>query len=190
MLAPVALIVFLCANTYSARLLPKIKAHVINKAREYAVSVINTVVEREITSGYLIYSELVTFVKTENGAVTAIITDTARVSACETRVTALAEQCLKNAPRKALSIPLGEVTNIALFSRLRLPVHRKTVTNVTAQIKSELEPSGAFITRHKLALIITAEIILQVPGGSATAEVTSLIPIAEAVIFGNAPKGG
>jgi len=188
--AVLVITVSITLNTFFTRTLPVIKALAIVETNEYVVAVMKRVVEREINSGGLIYSELMALEKDENGAVAAIITDMAKVNALQSQISALVAEEITNAPHKDLYVPLGDALGTTLFSWRgpKLPVNMKSVSNVTTQLAGEFEVSGFNQIRHRLALTITADIVIHVPFGRTSAVVTSTVPIAEAVIIGSIPN--
>ena len=188
--AAAAVLFIIALNIFFARVGPVIETLAIVEAREYVVTVINRVVEEEITSGSLIYSEFVTLEKNDSGSVTALITDMAKVNVLQSRISTLVATGIVNVLHKDLNIPLGDALGAALFSWRgpKLPVRMESVSNVTTQFVNEFESSGINQTRHRLALTITTDITILVPGGRTAAEVTSTIPIAETVIVGNVPN--
>ena len=188
--AAALVILFIALNIFFVRVGPVIGALAIVEAREYVVTVINHAVEEEITSGILIYSEFVTLEKSESGAVTALITDMAKVNVLQSRISTLVATRIVNVLHKDLSVPLGDALGAVLFSWRgpKLPIRMESVSNVTTQFVNEFESGGINQTRHKLALTITTDIVILVPGGRTAAVVTSTVPIAETVIVGNVPN--
>ena len=188
--AAVVILFIIAVNIFFARVEPVIKALAIATAREYVVTVINRVVEEEITSGSLIYGEFVTLEKNDSGSVTALITDMARVNVLQSRISTLVATSIVNVLHRDLNIPLGDAFGAAFFSWRgpKLPIRMESVSNVTTLFVNEFESSGINQTRHRLALAITTDIVILVPGGRTTAEVTSTVPIAETVIVGSVPN--
>ena len=188
--AAALVMLFIALNIFFVRVGPVIEALAIIEAREYVVTVINRAVEEEITSGSLIYSEFVTLEKSENGSVTALITDMAKVNVLQSRISTLVATRIVNVLHKDLSVPLGDALGAALFSWRGpgLPIRMESVSNVTTLFVNEFESGGINQTRHRLALTITTDIVILVPGGRTTAVVTSTVPIAETVIVGSVPN--
>ena len=184
------ILIIIALSIFFARAGPVIEALAIVEAREYVATVINRVVEEEITSGSLVYSEFVTLEKNDNGSVTALITDMAKVNVLQSRISTLVATNIVNVLHKDLSVPLGDAFGAALFSWRgpKLPIRMESVSNVTTQFVNEFESSGINQTRHRLALTITTDIVILVPGGRTTAVVISSVPIAETVIVGNVPN--
>lgn len=185
-----AIILVIIFNVFYARVKPIIEALAVVEAREYVITVINSTVEEEITSGNLIYSEFVTLEKDSSGSVTALITDMAKVNILQARISTLAATNIVNQLNKELKIPIGDALGAAFFSWRgpEITARMESVANVVTQFVNEFESSGINQTRHKLALTISTDIVILIPGGRTTASVTTTVPIAETVIVGNVPN--
>lgn len=186
----VALVLVIVFNIFYARVKPLIEALAVVEAREYVITVINDVVENEITSGDQIYSEFVTLEKNSSGSITALITDMAKVNILQSRISSLVATNIVNQLNAELKIPIGDALGAAFFSWRgpSITARMESVANVATQFVNEFESSGINQTRHRIALTITTDIVILIPGGRTTATVTSTVPIAETVIVGNVPN--
>ena len=185
-----ALLITIALNIFYARVKPVIEALAIVEAREYVIRVMNGVVEEEITSGGLVYNEFVTLEKNTSGSVTALITDMAKVNVLQARISTLVATNIVNMLNRDMRIYMGDALGAAFFTWRgpKIPVRMESVANVTTQFVNDFESSGINQTRHKIALTITTDIVILIPGGRTTATVTSTVPIAETVIVGNVPN--
>jgi sporulation protein YunB len=160
------------------------------QVRETVTRAMNGAVAEQIRSGQISYEQLVRVIQGENGAVTALITDTARVNLLQAAISDAINENVVNIIDSDLSVPVGSVFGGALFSGRGpgIPVRIQSAADVRAEFKNIFEDAGINQTRHRIDLWMTAEISILIPGGTIKTSVWAEIPIAETVIVGSVPN--
>ncbi len=107
-------------------------------------------------------------------------------SALATRLT----EVLSGMERETVEVPLGTALEFPLFSGLGPDVQAEilNVGHVTAEFDSAFQDAGINQTIYSVNLLLTAEVILLLPGGTYTLEVETVLPVAETVLLGDVPQ--
>jgi sporulation protein YunB len=189
-LIALAVIISAVGALFVARVRPIVAVLAKAEAREYVTTAINDAVESEITAGRLRYDELVTLEKDASGAITALVTDMAKINTLQSRVSNAVARNVVNVMSEDMAIPIGDAIGGIIFSGRgpRVPLRVESVTDISSEIRNDFSSGGINQTRHKITLAISAEIVILIPGGRTTAVVTSEIAIAETIIVGTVPN--
>ncbi len=104
-------------------------------------------------------------------------------------VTWLTEE-LSDLERETVEIPLGTALDFPLFSGLgpNVQVEVLDVGHVTAAFDSAFQDAGINQTIYSVNLLLSAEVILLLPGGTYTLTVESILPVAETILLGDVPQ--
>ncbi len=107
-------------------------------------------------------------------------------SALATRLT----EVLSGMERETVEVPLGTALEFPLFSGLGPDVQAEIldVGHVTAEFDSTFQDAGINQTIYSVNLLLTAEVILLLPGGTYTLTVESVLPVAETILLGDVPQ--
>ncbi len=107
-------------------------------------------------------------------------------SALATRLT----EVLSGMERETVEVPLGTALEFPLFSGLGPDVQAEilNVGHVTAEFDSAFQDAGINQTIYSVNLLLTAEVILLLPGGTYTMEVETVLPVAETILLGDVPQ--
>jgi sporulation protein YunB len=177
------------AAAFVSRVRPIMEELAKAQSREYVLRAINDAMGDEIIAGGLRYSELVTLEKDETGAVTALVTDMAKINILQSRVSSRVAENIAGLFSADMSVPLGDAFGGVLFSGRgpKIPIRVESVTDVRARLMNDFDSEGINQTRHRITLSIAADIAVLIPGGKTRAEVTSDVAIAETVIVGGVP---
>lgn len=151
---------------------------------------VNDVVEEVLADGDADYENLVTLERDGSGAITALVTDTARVNSLKARVTKAVTERFADSDITRVSVPLGNLIGGTLLSgrgpRVKLDI--LSVTNVVTSFRNEFSEAGINQTRHRI--ILDVDVSLEVlPGGLERGEdsVLTEVIVAETVIVGAVP---
>ncbi|MDR0906421.1 MAG: sporulation protein YunB [Oscillospiraceae bacterium] len=189
-LITLAVIISAVGALFFARVRPIVAILAKAAAREYVTTAINDAVESEISAGRLRYDEIVTLEKDDSGAITALVTDMAKINILQSRVSNAVARNVVNVMSEDMAVPIGDAIGGIIFSGRgpKVPIRVESVTDISAQIGNDFSSGGINQTRHKITLAISAEIVILIPGGRTTAVVTSEIAIAETIIIGTVPN--
>ncbi len=125
-----------------------------------------------------------------DGSIAAVSVDTDILnrlgSALATRLT----EALGDMERETVDIPLGTALDFPLFSGLgpNVQVEVLDVGHVTAAFDSAFQDAGINQTIYSVNLLLSAEVILLLPGGTYTLTVESVLPVAETILLGDVPQ--
>jgi sporulation protein YunB len=186
----IAVLISVVGAVFVARVKPIVAVLAKAEAREYVVRAINDAVETEVSGGKLRYGELVTLEKDSNGAITALVTDMAKINVLQSRISNQVATNIVNVISSKMSVPLGDAVGGILFAGRgpRVPIKVESVTDVRTQFVNDFSSGGINQTRHKITLSVTADIVILIPGGRTSAVVASDVAVAETVIVGNVPN--
>lgn len=95
---------------------------------------------------------------------------------------------LKNISKSDIKIPLNNAFDIQIVKLPSIKLQIVPQGAVSVDFATEFQESGINQTRHRIYLIVVAEIKIIVPLVSENIKVTSNIPIAETIIIGDVPN--
>ncbi len=141
-------------------------------------------------SGEVSYSDLVTLERDEAGQITAITTNVAKMNLLKEQVVSETGAYIDGLDRSEFAIPVGSLTNRAIFSGRGLKVTVKAITagTVTAVFQQSFTEAGINQTRHQILLEVTVPVEMLLAGETWTETVKTQILVAETVIVGQVPQ--
>lgn len=151
--------------------------------------IVNDVVSEILDGGELDYDKLVTLERNGQGAVTALIANSANINALRARVTNAVVERFADTDLTRISIPLGNLIGGTLLSgkgpRLKLDI--LSVTNVVTSFRNEFTSAGINQTRHRILLDVEVSLEVLMGPDSGTDSVLTEVIVAETVIVGAVP---
>lgn len=113
----------------------------------------------------------------------------AELNALKATITSGIGNRLENLGQTQISVPLGTVSGVALFSGVgpMIPVEILNVNRINSRFDSSFEAAGINQTRHRIEMLITVDVVLLLPGGSCQESCTNQITVAESVLMGDVP---
>ena len=137
----------------------------------------------------LSYGRLVR-VSREEGRVVSLETDTVLLNQIKSRITQAAVRKMEKLSDYRLTVPLGSVSGIDLFSgkgpKVRFLLQPQTA--VESQILQQFQSAGVNQTQHRIYLQLNVEIEALIPGFSAKTSVQTQVELAQTVIVGEVPQ--
>lgn len=151
--------------------------------------IVNDVVSEILEGGELDYEKLVTLERNEQGAVTALIANSANINALRAKVTNAVVERFSDTDLTRISIPMGNLIGGTLLSgkgpRLKLDI--LSVTNVVTSFRNEFTSAGINQTRHRIILDVEVSLEVLLGPDSGTDSVLTEVIVAETVIVGTVP---
>lgn len=137
------------------------------------------------------YEELMHVRMDENGQVALLSANTVKMNRLADGAGNAALEQLQRMSSEKVSVPLGAATGVSLFagSGPDIPVSIVPVGSVRTEFATEFESCGINQTRHKVYLMLTANIRIVIPTGAKTSSVTANMLVAESIIVGGVPEG-
>lgn len=135
------------------------------------------------------YSDIVSFVYTDEGKIGAMRTNPAKINTMKASIVELANNRISKLSDENVSIAIGSLTGISYLygTGVELSFSVKPTGVARSQLVSKFESTGINQTMHSVILIIHTEISPVIPGLSDSFFVDNEFVIAQTVIVGEVP---
>ena len=160
------------------------------QARAMAVRVLNESAAELLSSGEVTYDSLMHVTADDSGQVRLIQANTPEMNRLAARVSLLAQSRLQENRDQTARVPLGSALGLTLFAGAgpKIEVQILPVGSVHAEFHTDFQTAGINQTRHRVTLMLTAQVQLVIPTGAQTVEVTTQVAMAESIIVGEVPE--
>ena len=160
------------------------------QARVLAVQTLNEAAAELLSSGGVTYDSLMHVTADGSGQVRLIQANTPEMNRLASQVSLLAQARLQEKRDQAVRVPLGSAMGLTLFAGAgpRVQVKILPVGSVHAEFHTDFQTAGINQTRHRVSLVLTAQVQLVIPTGARTVEVTTQVAMAESIIVGEVPE--
>lgn len=175
---------------YNNSFKPQLKT--LSETRAYYIcnNAINEGVWEVISDNDLKYEDLISFIKDNDGAVTALMTNLVAANRLKSEFALSINEKINNLDNVEISIPFGNITGIELLSGIGPSLNIKLVPTgqTVIDFKNSFMEAGINQTRHEIYLEVKSTVSILMPTKLySKTEVTSKIPLAESVIVGKVP---
>ena len=159
------------------------------QARAMAVRILNEAAAELLATGEVTYDALMHVTTDEGGQVRLIQANTPEMNRLASRVSLISQEKLQSAGDQVVRIPLGSALGMTLFAGAgpRVEVQVLPVGSVHAEFHTDFQTAGINQTRHRVTLVLTAQVQLVIPTGAQTVEATTQVAMAESIIVGEVP---
>ena len=159
------------------------------QARAMAVQVLNQSAAELLSTGGVTYDSLMTVVSDGEGRVRLIQANTPEMNRLASQVSLLAQEKLLGKGDQAVKVPLGSALGLTLFAGVgpKVTVRILPVGSVHAEFHTDFQTAGINQTRHRVTLMLTAQVQMVSPTGAKKVEVTTQVAMAESIIVGEVP---
>lgn len=187
-----ALVFFLGLATFlvcAALYLRNISTQIAVSDASDAVSMrVNRVISEVMSEGNYDGDYFITFEKGENGDVSAISCNMARINALSSKILDRVVGATEN-ETMTVSIPLGNLTGLSMLMGRgpKVPVEIVMLTSSRVVFNNNIVTAGINQTKHQITLLIRVDIDILVPWGTESTQVLSEVLIADTVIVGKVP---
>ncbi|MFR3290420.1 MAG: sporulation protein YunB [Lachnospiraceae bacterium] len=162
---------------------------VLSDATDLMTLCINDTISRKLASEDYDYDYFVTLEHDENGNVTAVRANMARINAMSSE---LLSDIVKAADggELSLAIPIGNLlgSSLLLGRGFDIPVDITMLSSSRVDFKNDLISAGINQTKHQMKLDVVIDIDVIMPWRTVSTQVVSEILIAETVIVGKVPQ--
>ncbi|WP_077367891.1 sporulation protein YunB [Anaerosalibacter sp. Marseille-P3206] len=134
------------------------------------------------------YTDLIFVKYDETGRVVLMQANTILMNSMASEVANEVQNQMKKIAQSDIKIPLNNAFDIQIMTLPSIKLKMIPQGAVSVDFATEFEESGINQTRHRIYLIVEAEIKMIVPLISENIKVTSNIPIAETIIVGEVPS--
>ncbi|HEX3016379.1 MAG TPA: sporulation protein YunB [Caproicibacter sp.] len=175
---------------FNSTIKPVIESVTVNEAKIKSVSVINSIVLKEVSDNSVSYESLINVNRGSDGNVQSITTDMVKMNQLKAKIISAVQKQLNEETETNVGIPLGTLLGGDLFHGRGPKIYlRLTLSgNVTAEFKSSFESAGINQTRHQIYLNVGASVYSFLPGFDATTDISTNVLVAETVIVGSVPN--
>lgn len=135
------------------------------------------------------YSDLVSLHTLSDGTVSSMTANIREMNRFKTNISKAIQQKLLNYCEREISIPIGTLTGIDLFSGRGPSVRMKIQLygNVSANLRSKFDGAGINQTRHQIICDVKVGVSAILPGCSSFTEVENTFTVSETVLLGRVP---
>jgi len=184
-------IIALCvAITLAGNFLKEISGQMaLSEATDMITATINDKINEKMSEGQYTYDYFVNLQKDQDGNITAISTNMARINTLSSEI--LQEVIAStNSGLHDLSVPLGNLmgSNLLLGRGPKIPVKILMMTSSYANFRNELSSAGINQVKHQIILEVKVKINVLLPWEVKSTEVVSEVLIAETVLVGKVPS--
>lgn len=160
------------------------------QARAMAVRILNESAAELLSSGAVTYDSLMCVTEDSEGRVRLIQANTPEMNRLAAQVSLLAQAKLQETRDQAVRVPLGSAMGMTLLAGAgpRIEVRILPVGSVHADFQTDFQTAGINQTRHRVSLVLTAQVQMVIPTGARMVEATTQVAMAESIIVGEVPE--
>ena len=160
----------------------------VSDASDLVTMHVNQVIAEIMSENAYDADYFVSFEKRENGEVSAISCNMARINALSAQILDRVVGAT-DAYTMTVRIPLGNLTgfNLLMGRGPRVPVEIVTLTSSQVEFNNQIVTAGINQTKHQITLLLKVDIDILVPWGSESTQVQSEVLIADTLVVGQVP---
>lgn len=159
------------------------------KVKNIVAQTVDAAIVAEVSTRDIQYGDLVTIERNADGNITALTSNMTALNQLRTSIFETVLTQVEKLDPEGLSVPVGSLTGISLFSGrgFSLPVEVVAVGSAHGDFQSQFTSAGINQTRHRILLEVTVSVEILLPGETMQTEICTQVPIAETVIVGQVP---
>lgn len=157
------------------------------RARQVTVKVINDTIKNRIGRD-IEYTDLVDIKYDKQGKVTMMQANTILMNLIASEVALDIQEELRGLSDSDIRLPLNNVFDIHITRLPSIKVRIIPQGAINVDFATEFESTGINQTRHRIYIVVNADIRMILPLAKEDIRVTSNIPIAETIIVGDVPE--
>lgn len=183
-------VVFLLTVLMRTRVNPLTEELALATVSDIASNIINEAVNLQISEGNVQYSDLVTLERDNTGNITALTTNMQEMNRLKTQLLKILDSDIYNISDDVISVPVGNLTGVQLLSGRgpKIPVRIVAVSSSDANFSGEFSDAGINQTIHRIMLNVSLDLVILLPSGTVTEQVSTDVCVAETVILGSVPE--
>lgn len=185
--APLVLVIWLVVIV-ETNLAPMVLKIAEVRAEAWAVQSISRVINEEIIPG-LTYDDLIRVERDANGRVAFMQPDTLEINRVMAQAVAAIQDHLRHSEEFKVMVPLNQALGTELFINVgpRIPAYVTALGTVDGDVSEEFTEAGINQTKHVIYLLIKTQMHIVVPFVRSTREISTRLPLIQAVIVGDVP---
>ena len=188
-IAAAASFAIIISITVNARLRPLIAEMALYSVSGEIMSGVNAKLSELLSDEHITYDDLVTLKTDSSGNISALTTNTAKMTYLQNNVGLKAIEDVAATTVTTLYIPFGSIFEETALAGIgpKIPVKILSMTNTSAVVENEFSSEGINQTRHRIVLKISVDIDIMIPHRKLSTTVVTDITAAETVIVGRVP---
>ena len=170
---------------------PVLRGLCIAKANRIGQETIHRSVAELLSKEAFLGSNFLRVEKSEDGEPALVLPDTMVMNRFRSELTLFITERLSQTKNAKISIPLGNLSGMEILSNRgpNLTVDAYPYGEVFVELFSEFSAAGVNQTRHAMAVKVTLDISMALPGHTAcTTQVVATVPMSETVVVGSVPN--
>jgi sporulation protein YunB len=174
--------------TIDRRLRPTLMQISEARARQVATDVINKAINEKVAFS-IRYEQLISVRPDSQGKIAMIQYNTGEISRLSSITAVYVQSALKKIDSIRIRIPLGQVLGSQILAAWGPAIYVKVmpIGTVSSKVVDRFEQAGINQTRHKIYLVVEADMRIVIPLVSSAVKVESQVPLTEATIMGEVP---
>jgi sporulation protein YunB len=183
------LVLVFCFYIVDFRIRPTLRALAEAKARVIATQAINEAIKSNICPD-IQYQNLIKIQLNNEGKVSLIQPNTGEINRISSEATLAVQKRLQDLPKAIIKIPIGQVMGSKIMAGFGpdIPVKIVPIGFVESTINDRFDLAGINQVRHRIYVTIKAIVKMVVPLINQEVQVSTDIPLVEAVIMGDVPN--
>lgn len=168
---------------------PVLAAAARYQVRSQVTAAVEQWAARDLQERGVDYSDFVTITRNEEGEITALSADMARLNLLRAELSAHLLERLEDSQLE-LTVPVGSLLPLEPTWARGPELHLRALAlgTASAEFESEFTSAGINQTRHRLWLELSVPVTVLLPGGGEELTVDSRLCVAETVIVGQVPQ--
>ena len=150
-------------------------------ARSLAIQALNEAASEMLGLG-VHYADLMTVEKDDQGQVRLIQANTPEMNRLAAQASLLAQERLTAMGQKTVVVPLGSAIGLTLLAGAG-----PGIASVQAAFSTDFTTAGINQTRHRISLVLTANVQIVIPTGAKNVQASTQMAMAESIIVGQVP---
>ncbi len=185
----VAILSALFVRYLRSQLEPFIEGLAVARVQYLSSCLINDAVNEQISAGEIDYDRMIYFEKDVDGNITALKTNMSEINRLKTEILSIINARIIGLTSDDLGITLGSAVAPTLFADKGpyLPIRISSVSASEATFYSSFTAAGINQTQHQIIMDVTLSVVILMPYGQTTTDVSSQLVVAETVIVGTVP---
>lgn len=157
-------------------------------ARSLAIQALNEAASELLGMG-VTYGDLITVTTNAQGQVCLIQANTPEMNRLAAKAALLAQEKLTAMGQKTVLVPLGSAIGSTLLAGAGpdITVQILPVGSVQAAFSTDFSTAGINQTRHRISLVLTANVQIVIPTGAKNVQASTQMAMAESIIVGQVP---
>ncbi len=158
------------------------------KVEYIAIQAMNNAV-KEILGSNIKYTDLVNVLTDNEGKISMLQQNTIMINALASETSSMAQAEIRSLGEQGIQVPIGAITRSKMLAGTGPNVNVRIIPigAVSTDFDTEFVSAGINQTRHKIYLILKAQVRIVVPLGSEVIQVATRVPITETIIVGEVP---